>query len=161
MAFNPTKCEFIHVSHEKHPRICDYYIQDHPIKAATHVKYLGVTIDEHSSFNEHVNRIAHKTNTVKTILKRNIKSCPLQVKENCYKIMVRPIMKYACTVWSPYTKKNIQILEPVQRRAARFVNNDYVLYFFQCYGYDTGLRMAHIRREKMGYRSNHVVQNFK
>ena len=65
MTFNPTKCEFIRVSHKKHPRICDYYIQDYPIKAATHVKYLGVTIDEHLSFNEHVNRIAHKANTVK------------------------------------------------------------------------------------------------
>ena len=68
MTFNPTKCEFIHVTHKNHPRICDYYIQDHAIKAATHVKYLGVTIDEHLSFNEHVNRITHKTNTVKAIL---------------------------------------------------------------------------------------------
>ena len=25
--------------------------------------------------------------------------------------------------------------------------------FFQCYGYDEGLRMAHIRREKMGYKT--------
>ena len=25
MTFNPTKCEFIRVSHKKHPRICDYY----------------------------------------------------------------------------------------------------------------------------------------
>ena len=37
--FTPTKCEFIRVSHKKHPRNCDYYIQDHPIKAATHVKF--------------------------------------------------------------------------------------------------------------------------
>ena len=44
MTFNPTECEFIRVSHKKHHRICDYYIQDHPIKAATHVKYLGVTM---------------------------------------------------------------------------------------------------------------------
>ena len=42
--------------------------------------------------------------------------------------MVRPIMEYACTVWSPYTKKNIQILEAVQRRAAWFVNNDYFIF---------------------------------
>ena len=125
MTFNPTKCEFIRVSHKKHPRICDYYIQEHPIKVVTHAKYLGVTIDEHLSFNEHVNRIAHKANTVKAFLQRNITSCPLQVKENCYRIMVRPIMEYACTVWSPHTKKNIQILEAVQRRAARFVKNDY------------------------------------
>ena len=34
-------------------------------------------------------------------------------------------MEYASTVWSPHTKKNIQILEAVQRRAARFVQNDY------------------------------------
>ena len=53
---------------QKHPRICDYNIQDHPIKAATqsHAKYLGVTIDEH------VNRIVHKANTVKAFLQGNI-----------------------------------------------------------------------------------------
>ena len=39
--------------------------------------------------------------------------------------MVRPILEYACTVWSPYTKKDIQILEAVQRSAARFVNNQF------------------------------------
>ena len=71
MTFNPTKCEIIRVGHIKHLRICDYHIQDHPIKAATHVKYLGVTIDEHLSCNEHVNRIAHKANTVKAFLQRN------------------------------------------------------------------------------------------
>ena len=34
-------------------------------------------------------------------------------------------MEYSCTVWSFYTRKNIQSLEAVQRRAARFVKNDY------------------------------------
>ena len=66
-----------------------------------------------------------QTHAVKAFILRNIKSCPLQGKENYYKIMVRPIMEYACTVWLPYAKKNIQILEAVQRRAARFVKNDY------------------------------------
>ena len=85
-----------------------------------YVKYLGVTINEHLSFNEHmhVNRIAHKGNTVKAFLQRNI---TLQVKENCYKIMVRPILEYACTVWSSYTEKNIQILEAVQRTAGLLI----------------------------------------
>ena len=39
--------------------------------------------------------------------------------------MVRPIIEYPCTVWSPHTRKNIQSLEVVQRRAAHFVKNDY------------------------------------
>ena len=67
-----------------------------------------------------------QTHAVKAFLQRNIKSCPLQVKEDCYRIMVRPIMEYACTVWSPHTKKNIQVLEAVAtKKSSRFVNNDY------------------------------------
>ena len=125
MSFNPTKCEMIRISNKKNPIVGDYYIQNYRIKAVTCTKYLGVTIDEHLSFNEHISRICHKANSMNAFLQRNIKSCPPRVKEICYKIMVRPIIEYACTVWSPHTKKNIQSLEAVQRRAARFVQNDY------------------------------------
>ena len=34
-------------------------------------------------------------------------------------------MEYAAPIWDPYTKDNIQLLEAVQRRAARFVCNKY------------------------------------
>ena len=34
--------------------------------------------------------------------------------------MVRPILEYASSVWDPHTTANIQKLESVQRRAARF-----------------------------------------
>ena len=47
------------------------------------------------------------------------------VKVACYKSMIRQILEYASTVWSPYTKKNILMIEAVQRRAARFVTNTY------------------------------------
>ena len=39
--------------------------------------------------------------------------------------MVRPIVEYANTVWSPYTKQNTSLLEAVQRRAARFVFHEF------------------------------------
>ena len=39
--------------------------------------------------------------------------------------MVKPIVEYACTVWAPCTRKNIQSLEAVQRKAAWFAKNDY------------------------------------
>ena len=39
--------------------------------------------------------------------------------------MVRPIVEYACIVWAPYTRMNIQSLEAVQRKVAWFVKNDY------------------------------------
>ena len=34
---------------------------------------------------------------------------------------VRPILEYACSAWSPYTQVNINKLEMVQHRAARFI----------------------------------------
>ena len=39
--------------------------------------------------------------------------------------MVRPTVEYAATVWDPHEQKDKALLEAVQRRAARFVNNNY------------------------------------
>ena len=44
---------------------------------------------------------------------------------NCYKALVKPVLDYAATVWSPYTQKDIDMVEQVQRRAARFIFNNY------------------------------------
>ena len=63
-----------------------------------------------------------------SFLQRNLISCSTQVKMNCYKTFVRPIMDYCSTVWSPYTLCNINKAEAIQRRAARFVLNDYSWY---------------------------------
>ena len=38
---------------------------------------------------------------------------------------VRPHLEYASTCWKPCTKRNIDKLEAVQRRAARFVLSFY------------------------------------
>ena len=43
----------------------------------------------------------------------------------CYHSLIRSILDYASIIWSPHTQKNIQLIESVQRRAARFVANDY------------------------------------
>ena len=42
-----------------------------------------------------------------------------------YFALVRPILEYACIVWDPHTSSDIQRVEMVQRRAARFVSNNY------------------------------------
>ena len=38
---------------------------------------------------------------------------------------IRPTLEYACVAWDPYTKENINKLEMVQQRAARFVLGRY------------------------------------
>ena len=45
-----------------------------------------------------------------------------------YKTLVRPLLKYSSSVWSPYIKSNIASLEMVQRRAARWTLTKYSPY---------------------------------
>jgi hypothetical protein len=40
-------------------------------------------------------------------------------------VLIRPKEEYNSAVWDPYTKENIDKLERVQRRAARYVYNNY------------------------------------
>ena len=51
--------------------------------------------------------------------------CPEKIKEQAYCAMLRPHLEYASTAWDPLLKEDITQLEAVQRRAARFVKNEY------------------------------------
>ena len=54
--------------------------------------------------------------------------CPERTKKACYKHLVRPLLEYGNTIWDPWTQQNIDIIEAVQRRSARFVLNNYSRY---------------------------------
>ena len=72
--------------------------------------------------------ITHKAAQINGFLYRNLSQCPPRVKTTCYKLMVRPILECATSVWDPQTNINIQALESVQRHAARFCLGDYSRY---------------------------------
>ena len=56
-------------------------------------------------------------------LQRNLRNCPTVVKSYCYQTYLRPVLEYASVVWSPHCQSDIDKLEMVQRRSARFVLN--------------------------------------
>ena len=61
------------------------------------------------------------TNQTIGFLRRNLNIGAVSIKQQAYLSLVRPIIEYASTVWDPHTDKNIDKLEVVQRRAARYV----------------------------------------
>ncbi|MEW8546907.1 MAG: hypothetical protein AB2693_25615, partial [Candidatus Thiodiazotropha sp.] len=61
-------------------------------------------------------------------MKRNVKTQNTVIKTQAYNSLVRPQVEYASSVLSSYTKENIKKVETIQRRAARWVSNDYSPY---------------------------------
>ena len=47
------------------------------------------------------------------------------VKIKCYLAYICPIIEYATVIWSPYLQTNMYQIEMVQRKATRFVFDDY------------------------------------
>ena len=121
MSFNPSKCEFLIKKATKF----QYYIQGAAIKEEQHAKYLDVTLNYKLSWTDHIHSITSKATSMIGLLRRNFHRCPTQTKSILYLTLVRPILKYAATVWEPYYQTGINQLEAIQRREARFVMNRY------------------------------------
>ena len=89
------------------------------------VKYLGVTITSDLRWNTHVSNVCTKANRTLGFLRRNLYSCPQEVKEAAYKGLVRPVLDYGSSVWDPPGVVLHEELESVEKRAARFVTGNY------------------------------------
>ena len=93
-----------------------YKFCDGTLTHVSEAKYLGLTLDQHLSFNEHIDIIYKKANTSLSFIRHNTYFCSRSVKLDAYKTYVLPIMEYASFVWSPHTAINISKLESVQIR---------------------------------------------
>ncbi len=95
------------------------------LQTVDHQLYLGVDISNDLTWAQHINQSANKANRILGLLRRNIYSCNKTVKDAAYKSLIRPRLEYCGAVWDPYYKTDKLKLEKVQRRAARFVLNNY------------------------------------
>ena len=84
-----------------------------------------VALAHHFTWNSHYRGTVSKANKILRLLQRNIYQCSIDTKAKAYKALVRPHLEYAAAVTNPYQSKYIQMLDRVQRWAARFVVGDF------------------------------------
>jgi hypothetical protein len=74
---------------------------------------------------KHIDNTVSKANRTMGFIRRNLRDCTKPVKAAAYTTMARPTLEYASTLWDPHSSAETHKLEQVQRRAARFVHNNY------------------------------------
>ena len=104
---------------------CFIYLGGTNFENVESIKYLGVTITSDLRWNTHVSNVCTKANRTLGFLRRNLRSCPQEVKEAAYKGLVHPVLDYGSWVWDPPGVVLQEELESVQKRAARFVTGNY------------------------------------
>ena len=95
-------------------------VDDRLIEQLSATKYLGVKIDSHLFWEQHIDFIVSKARS-KLFAIRRIMSLPKNVTETLYKSLVWPLLNYRDVAWSPVAQKLVDKLERVQKLAARII----------------------------------------
>ena len=125
MDFHPEKCNILSVTRLKQPYTFRYKLKGHVLENSTTTKYLGVNLTSNLCWSTHIDKSTKKANSVLGFIKRNIRTKNRDTKATAFKTLVRPHLEYCSSVWNPHTEKDKKKIEMVQRRAARYVLNDY------------------------------------
>ena len=122
--FNAEKCHiltlgrFEDIRHTSRYKICDAEME--------HVyseKDLGVTVDESLRFDEHIANKVRVANAIVGQIRCSFSFLDKNTFKYLFVTLVRPHLEYAQSVWSPYLAKHINMIENVQIRATKLVDN--------------------------------------
>jgi len=117
MMFNKAKCKVLHVGwgNPKHK----YRLGGEWLESSPEEKGLGVLVDEKLNMTRQCVLAAQKANPVLGCIKRTVASRSREGILPLYSALVRPHLESCVQLWSPQHRKDMDVLEQVQRRPQR------------------------------------------
>jgi len=94
-----------------------YRLGEERIESRPEEKDLGVLVDEKLNMNQQCVLAAQKANCIK----RSVASRLSEVILPLCSVLVRPHLEYYVQLWSPQCRKNMELVECIQRRATKMI----------------------------------------
>ena len=128
MNLNVSKCKVLSLSANKSNKLhYDYSLSSdgntNTLENVNSISDLGVTIDTELSFSTHICDKINKAYQMIGIINRNFSNLDTKSFVLLYKCLVRSVVEYASSVWSPYKVGQISDLEKVQKRATKIISS--------------------------------------
>ena len=103
-----------------------YTLDGVPIKVLSGHRDLGVMFSSDLSWSDHIDYVTAKCYKVIGLLRRAFSSSlPVLIKKQLYLLLVRSHLSYCSVLWRPHLLKDVEKLENIQRRATKYILNDY------------------------------------
>ena len=93
------------------------------LKQVQHCRVLGIEIDEHLTWDQHIDSIANKVSSGIGATKRIREFVDQDTLVSIYNAIVQPHFNYCSEVWDNLGQVNSRRLQKVQNRAARLITN--------------------------------------
>ena len=121
LKFHPDKCVVLRISLNSDQPNYKYKLQNKSLKHVNETKDLGVIVDSELKFSTHIAKTVNKANSIMGTIRRSFKYLNYQTFKTIFCAHVRIYLEYANPFWSPYKKKDIVLIESVQKKATKFL----------------------------------------